>query len=227
MVFALTWQTLVRALALSVIAAVCLFVLIDGGATSAEIWARRGILLTLLVGFLGVLGIPQVFSVMHKLTLAEYWMFPLLDGQWEAHLCSNWPRIRRTYETAKAGGVTFDALVDPLTGAEERERHVAAIVTIRSSLFLISMTLRPIGSQRVSRTRFMRPLWRRPDLPELSYVFEQEDLATVAHTDERKHFGAGIVRYDPDTEELAGEYWNNRREDAGLNTAGTIRMRRA
>ena len=153
-------------------------------------------------------------------------MFPLLDGRWEAQLYSNWPLIRRTYETAKAGGPAFDALIDHLTDEEQRERNVKAEVIITSSLFLISMTLRPVGSERVSRTRFVRPLWRRPELPELSYVFQQEDFGPVANTDERKHFGAGIVSYDPDTGDLRGEYWNNRREDAGLNTAGTIRMKR-
>lgn len=63
-------------------------------------------------------------------------------------------------------------------------------------------------------------------MSELSYVFEQIDPESVGTTDSKKHFGAGVVVYDPDTDEIRGDYWSDRREDAGLNTAGTIRMTR-
>lgn len=217
---------MVRTLVLVVLASVCLFIFLDGGASTVELWARRGFFVMLVLGVLGALSIPSVFGFFHKLTFAKYWMFPLLDGHWKAELCTNWPRIRRTYNSAKSGGPPFDALVDPLSDAEEQERFVEADVIIRSSLFMISLTLRTGGAKRVSRTRFVRPLWRSEELPELSYVFEQEDFGALAKTDARKHYGAGIVRYDPTTEALTGEYWNDRREDAGLNTAGTIHMRR-
>lgn len=226
MVLALTWQKLVTALAFAVMLIVGIFAIIDGSISAEDIWARRNQIVTILMILLGLLGIPQVFGVVHKLTFAKFWMFPLLDGEWTAQLCSNWPRIRKTYESAKAGGPPFDAMIDPLSEADEAERHVEADVTIRSSLFLVSMTLRPKNSNRVSRTRFIRPLWRSPDLPELSYVFEQEDLDPVARTDEPEHFGAGVIKYHTDRDEIAGKYWNDRREDAGLNTAGTIRMTR-
>jgi hypothetical protein len=212
---------------LAIIAGVYLLFVVDGFASGAELWARRGVFLTVASLVLATLGIPQVFRVVHKLTFAKYWMFPLLDGEWTAYICSNWPRIRRTYESAKNGGPPFDALTDELTKAEERERRVEADVTITSSLFFINLTLRPINSKRVSRTRFVRPLWNKPDPPEISYVFEQVDPDPVAQTDSKKHFGAGVLQYDKETDELSGDYWNDRREDAGLNTAGTIRLTRA
>jgi hypothetical protein len=215
-----------KVIVFAVVGEVCLLLFLDGAASSTEIWARRGVFLTVPFLILAALGIPQVFRVFHKLTLAKFWMFPLLDGQWTAHICSNWPRIRRTYEAAKNGGPKFDALSDVLTEAEERERHVEAEVTITSSLFFIILTLRPVGSNRVSRTRFVRPLWHKPDLPEISYVFEQEDSDPVAQTDIKRHYGAGVLRYDKPKDELSGDYWNDRREDAGLNTAGTIRLSR-
>lgn len=227
MILALRWPTILKMIVLAVLGGVCLLIFLDGAVSSTEIWARRGIFLMVPFLILTALGNPQLFRVFHKLTLAEFWMFPLLDGQWTANICSNWPRIRRTYQAAKNGGPKFDALSDALTKMEERERWVEAEVTISSSLFFITLTLRPVGSNRVSRTRFVRPIWSKPDLPEISYVFEQEDLDPVAQTDIKRHYGAGVLRYDKQKDELSGDYWNDRREDAGLNTAGTIRLTRA
>lgn len=72
----------------------------------------------------------------------------------------------------------------------------------------------------------MRPARLNDGISELSYVFEQIDPQSIETTDSKKHFGAGVVRYDPETDEIRGDYWSDRREDAGLNTAGTIRMTR-
>lgn len=226
MVLALTWQKLVTALVSLVLLIIAGFALHDGALSAEAIWARRNLIGTILLITLGLLNIPFVFGLFHRLLFARYWMFPRLDGKWKAKLCSNWPRIERTFETARSGGPPFDAVTGELTLTEEARRYVEADVTISSSLFLIAMTLRPAGSQRTSRTRFVRPLWLRPDRPELSYVYEQEDQLPVALTDAPEHFGAGIIRYDADTKELFGRYWNDRRADAGLNTAGTIRLAR-
>jgi hypothetical protein len=211
---------------LAIIGGVCILIFFDGGASSSEIWTRRGVFVALISGFIGALSNPKIFGFFHTITLAKLWMFPRLDGEWNARLCSNWPVVRRTYEAARKGGPPFDALKDELTPKEERERFVEATVTITSSLFAITMVLRPKSSNRVSRTRFMRPLWHKPDPPELSYIFEQEDPDPIARTDTKTHYGAGIIRYDAQTGQLTGYYWNDRKEDAGLNTAGTIRMAR-
>lgn len=226
MISALAGEKVFRAVGLLLLAAVCLLLLVDAGATGASVWSKRTWFLAGLGGLLAALDISAVYRVVHKLILGDLWLFPLLDGKWDAVLTSNWPRIRRTYLTAKAGGPPFDVLSDSLTPDEEKEQFIEAEVTFKSSLFHISMVLRPKGSERVSRTRFARPLWRKHELPELSYVFEQEDPEPVAHTDDRKHFGAGILRYDSEDSKISGEYWNNRKEAAGFNTAGTIRMKR-
>lgn len=226
MILALRWATVMRALVLAAIAGVCVFVFAQGSANSAVIWGERGIALVTVSVLVAALGNNKVFGVVHKITGASHWLFPQLDGKWNARLCSNWPRVERTFNTAKAGGPPFDALTDDLSSADEARRYLDAEVAITCTLFEITMTLRPVKSHRVSRTRFMRPLWNKPALPELSYVFEQEDTDPIASTDEKTHYGAGIIRYDPDTGELAGYYWNNRKEQAGLNTAGSIRMKK-
>lgn len=226
MISALASEKVFRAVALLLFAAVCLLLLVDVSATGASVWSKRSWFLAGLGGLLALLDVSPVYRVFHKVTFADLWLFPLLDGKWDAVLTSNWPKIRRTYEAARDGGPPFNVLSDELSPEEEQEQFIDAEVTFKSSLFHISMVLKPSKGDRVSRTRFARPLWRKHELPELSYVFEQEDPNPVAQTDDRKHFGAGIIRFDPDDGKISGEYWNNRKEAAGFNTAGTVRMKR-
>lgn len=226
MIFALNRSTLITIVVLLSVGTVAMMAHIGGGGTSAEIWGYRGAALMVVNGVVLALCIPRVFAVVHRLTFAGSWFFPLLDGVWDAEIRSNWPRVRRTFEAARTRGHRFDAMVDALSPDEEAESLVKATVTIRSSLVAISIKVEPIGSTRISRTRFAMPQWRKPDLPELSYVYEQIDTGTVAQSDSRRHSGAGVVMYDPDTEVIAGEYWTARSESYGLNTAGSIRMTR-
>ena len=128
------------------------------------------------------------------------------------------------YKAAKRETPKFDALAAPLTEADELV--TMASVTIESSLFDISIEITPDGTKKVSRTRFVRARWAKPDRPELSYVYEQLDNATLAPTDARQHHGAGVVEFIAKTGELSGHYWTNRKAEAALNTAGTIVIRR-
>lgn len=226
MILALNRSIMIMAGVTMVIGLICAIVLVDGGSSSPEIWARRGSVILAVNLLFGVLCIPQVFAVAHAVSFAKFWWFPRLDGEWEAEIHSNWPRIRKMHQAARVKSARFDALMDPLTPEEQAECITRARVTIRSSLILFSIRLEPVGSSRISRSRFVRPQWRKPDQPELAYVYEQIDADQVAATDARRHFGAGMICYDSDTDTLAGEYWTQRREDLGFNTAGTIRMTR-
>lgn len=226
MIFALNRSTLITIVVLLSIGTVAIMAQIDGGGTPTEIWGYRGAALLVVNGIVLALCIPQVFAVAHRLTFARYWFFPLLDGVWDAEIRSNWPRVRKTFEAARTRGPRFDAMMDALSTNEEAESIVQAKVTIRSSLVAISIKVEPIGKTRISRTRFAMPQWRKPDLPELSYVYEQTDTGTIEQSDSRRHSGAGVVTYDPDTEVIAGEYWTARSESYGLNTAGSIKMTR-
>ncbi|WP_157215352.1 hypothetical protein [Flavisphingomonas formosensis] len=226
MVFALNRSMLIVAGVTLVVGLICAIVLVDGGASSGEIWARRGSVILAVNLVIGALCIPRVFALAHGISFARYWWFPLLDGEWDAEIHSNWPRIRKMHEAALSKASRFDALRDTLSAEEEAESVIRASVVIRSSLILFSLRLEPHGSARISRSQFVRPRWSKPDLPELAYVYEQIDPGRVAATDSRRHFGAGIIRYDSDNDTLCGEYWTQRREDLGFNTAGTILLTR-
>ena len=226
LIFALNRSTLVTLLVLAVLAVVCVPLLFDQSATATEIWSRRGVVLLVLNLLIAALCIRPVFRVVHLISFGKTWLFPMLDGEWEAEIRSNWPRIKHMYGAARDGGPAFDAMRTELSDSELEESVTRAKVTIASNLLTMSLRLEPHASARISRTRFVRAEWRKPDMPEISYVYEQDDPGPVAATDARRHFGAGILRYDEVSDTLAGDYWTQRREDAGFNTAGSIILRR-
>lgn len=185
-------------------------------------WSSK---IALLISVLIVLlSIRPILRVLHLVTFARHWWFPWLDGEWRAEIRSNWPRVERLYKAAKRETPKFDALASPL--ADGDELVTMASVTIETSLFDISIAIRPDGTSKVSRTSFVRARWAKPDLPQLSYVYKQEDTAAHAPTDARQHHGAGIVEFDSKSGKLSGHYWTDRKAEAALNTAGTIVMRR-
>jgi hypothetical protein len=155
--------------------------------------------------------------------LGRIWWFPWLEGTWRAEIRSNWPKIERLYKAAKGKAPQFDALTEPVTKADERV--TGADVTIKVGLFEIEIEITPDGTQRCSTTDYVRPSWAKPRRPRLSYVYTQVDPLPVAPTDTRMHSGAGIVEIMTNGE-LVGEYWTNRKGENGLNTSGTIVIRR-
>lgn len=224
MIFALS-RNLVLSMLVLLVVLICVGLLRFGYAETPRDLLEWSSKIALVVsGAIVLLSIRPVLRVLHLVTFAKYWWFPWLDGEWRAEIRSNWPKVERMYLAAKREVSKFDAVAAPLTGDDELV--TIASVTIESSLFDISIEITPDGTNKVSRTRFVRSRWARPDRPELSYVYEQLDNATLPPTDARQHYGAGIVEYFAKTDELSGHYWTNRKAEAALNTAGTIVMRR-
>ncbi|MER8687109.1 hypothetical protein [Mesorhizobium sp. M1136] len=224
MIFAMN-RSLVLSTLVLVVVAICFGLLQFGYASTPHDlleWTSK--IALFISGAIVLLSIRPVLRVLHWATFANYWWFPWLDGEWRAEIRSNWPKVHRMYLAAKREVPMFDALATPLTEADELVTR--ATVTIESSLFDISIEIMPDGNNKVSRTRFVRPRWAKPDRPELSYVYEQLDNTALAPTDTRHHYGAGIVEFIAKSGELSGHYWTNRKAEAALSTAGTIVMRR-
>lgn len=110
MIYALSWTIIVRTLVGFVVGLVCLVIIFQGGDAVTSVLAARYIVPTVTITFLLLLNIPVIFGIVHKLTFAKYWLFPNLNGDWDAVIVTNWPRILRTYESAKNGGPPFDAI---------------------------------------------------------------------------------------------------------------------
>jgi hypothetical protein len=189
---------------------------------AGAILTEQGTIITGVNAVIFLLTIPPVFRFLHKLTLAHLWWFPLLDGEWDVELWSNWPRVQAMLAAARGDAPHFDALADELPDGAATPIRMTA--TIESSLFEIEMIMRVPGTERCSRTAVVRP--RRSKPPSMTYVYEQTDHAPVAVTDVPQHLGAGVLTYDKVTGELRGQYWTQRQAARGLNTAGSLILRR-
>lgn len=224
MIFSMNRNLVLSALVLLVVV-ICIGLLQSGyAATPSDLLEWPSKIALFISGAIVLLSFRPLLRALHLVTFAQHWWFPWLDGEWRAEIRSNWPKVERMYKAAKGEVPKFDALAAPL--AEADELVTLATVTIESSLFDVSIEITPDGTNKVSRTRFVRARWAKPDRPELSYVYQQVDPAARAPTDTRQHYGAGIVEFISRTGELSGHYWTDRKADAALNTAGTIVMRR-
>jgi hypothetical protein len=171
-----------------------------------------------------VLTFPGAYGRAHRLFHADAWGFPLLDGEWTTTASSNWPRIAALQAAARHDSPPFDTLSDavPIGG---QTGEIKFKTTITSSLFDIRLVSR-MSPTRTSRSVFVRPEKLGNRDPELYYIYEQTEAGPVEVSDSKRHFGAAHLRYDRETQTLQGDYWTERRSEAGLNTSGTIIMTR-
>ena len=206
--------------------ALCAVVALGTSSASAQaVWKSSGIVVGLINFLILLLTFRSVFRRVHKVLHADGWWFPLLDGEWTGEVHSNWPRVHRMMLAARGEAPAFNTLTEELPPGQPGERtNVTA--QIASNLFEILIELRIPGTNRLSRSVFVRPQWCKPSLPRLYYTYEQIDTGNVSATDAARHFGAAIVDYDTGTDELRGEYWTQRQGVRGLNTAGFITLSR-
>lgn len=225
MINALSPALIVRWLSLLFVAAASASLITSSPSDASQLWSARGTILGAVNAVIFALTFRWVFLRAYKLVHAERWWFPLIDGEWRGELRSNWPRVRAMMLAAKGEAPPFDALSDEVPGGGEQVTDLEA--TITCSLFEILMEIRIRGTERTSRTIFVRPQWCKPAAPQITYVYDQVDHGAVAVTDAPRHKGAAVLEYDRTTGELRGEYWTNRQGPRGLNTAGSVIFRRA
>lgn len=224
MILALPRSLMLTILVSIVIALVAILFGLDIVQTPTDLIKRSSQIVTFLTCLSLLLNWTPALRFVHWATMGRIWWFPWLEGKWRAEIRSNWPKVERLYEAAKGTAAPFDALSEPITAADEKV--TGADVIIKVGLFEIEIEIVPDGTEKSSTTDYVRPSWNKPERPKLSYVYQQVDPLPVAPTDTRKHSGAGIIKLMSNGE-LRGEYWTNRKGDNGLNTSGTIVIRRA
>jgi len=225
MINALPTTLTVRVFTLLVVALCAIAVGLSSTSEASQLIAAQGwvVLGVNLVVFL--LTLRPVFLFCHKVTFAKHWWFPLLDGEWTVTLWSNWPQVRATLAAAQGEAPRFDPLTQE--PPSDPAQPITMTAEITSSLFGIEIRMDVPGTERGSRTIFVRPQWCKPSLPTLTYVYEQTDHQPVTVTDVPQHLGAGVLKYHPEVDELRGEYWTQRQGSKGLNTAGSLLLRRS
>ena len=127
-------------------------------------------------------------------------------------------------EAAKGERLSFNALSDP-TPPDLDATPIPINVKIETGLLNFKMEI-SISETRHSHTVFMKPEWRKPNYPRVYYVYEQREIGRVEVSDHRLHIGAAYLDYNQKEDTLSGTYWTERQSDRGINTAGSIQLRR-
>lgn len=159
------------------------------------------------------LGNPRIYALVATWTPLR-WSSPKISGFWEGELRSNWAEVSAR---SIAGEQAMPTALVPVNAY------------INASLFHAVMELESAnGRYSRSQTIALR-VARDPetDLVQLRYLYKNSTPAPLK-TDEQVHYGAALLNFSDrnGVQELEGFYWTNRNWQKGLNTAGTIRLRR-
>src|SRR5258708_4105368 len=164
----------------------------------------------LIVAFLGQ---SKLFEYICRAPIIKTW-FPPISGEGIATLESNWPAIQQRTQP----GSTPVQLTP-----------VAAKATIIARLFFIRFNLLSDDRYSTSKTLFVRA-WRDSEDGSITlyYIYRNTTMKPEL-TDSDSHDGAATltVQGQDDDMKLEGIYWTNRNWHQGLNTAGSITLRRA
>lgn len=148
------------------------------------------------------------------------WIYPDLNGTWEAHLETNWPVI--------------DALRRAANGETER-LDVSAVdkpsldrpifnVKIYQSWTKVGISLEGREGESVE-IAVMPKRGGENEKHSLAYVFRQINPTPIS-TDASSFIGAAWIQISEDSSSMQGYYWTNREWHRGLNTAGRITLKR-
>lgn len=148
-------------------------------------------------------------------------LFPDLNGKWEGTISSNWSVITLVKEAAEGKGGLDPGSVDitPLQADPITIQIKASLFTFRVSAKLT----RTGGTSHSITTRLIKDAVR--DAFQLHYVYYQ-DTPQAGSSDEASHLGAAALDIDHDKWELQGYYWTRRKWRQGMNTAGTLSLKR-
>ncbi|MFZ1679649.1 MAG: hypothetical protein WAT70_01410 [Rhizobiaceae bacterium] len=171
-------------------------------------------------------------------------IFPDLNGEWDAELHSNWPRI----EAMSKASVSLDApRYDPLRFEGVPLQIVRKKAKINQNWTKVTMTMvdAPLSSSASptpetaivngnqnklmhrSETIAFDLLRDSSGRPQLAYVFKQEnDPAYAMPTSDDEFLGAAFLTLDETGDRLAGKYFQHQGCNKGFNSAGFISLSR-
>ncbi|SMH30263.1 hypothetical protein [Mesorhizobium australicum] len=165
--------------------------------------------------FIMILGTSPLWRVFWKIfPFLNTWVFPNISGEWAFIAESNIKEI-----------AAFHPDLDP---AKVKVR-IRGTMTIRQSLFAISMSLTGDGDYSMSDTLFVKPIKEAGTGRFYVTSVFRNSTPHPQPSDEQMHMGAAYIeilatRHPP---EMKGVYWTNRNWQKGMNTAGTIKLTRA
>ena len=147
-------------------------------------------------------------------------IFPDLNGTWEGTQESNWSKIDAMRKAACQKGAAAVNFVDDVGLLQ-----LPITIEIKASLFELHVFAILPTTESTSVSAASRLIRSQDGRYILYYVFTQE-TGLISSSDESVHDGAARLVYYPDQLELSGTYWTKRMWQAGLNTAGRLKVTR-
>lgn len=147
-------------------------------------------------------------------------LFPDLNGTWEGVQESNWSKVDAMRKAAcekRAMATDYLEAIHLL--------QLPIILEIKASLFDLHVFAILPTTESTSVSAASRLIRAQDGRYILYYVFTQE-TGLISSTDESVHDGAARLVYYPEQLELKGTYWTKRMWQAGLNTAGRLKVRK-
>lgn len=157
-------------------------------------------------------------AVWRKIPALNEAIFPDLNGTWEGTQESNWSKIDAMRKAACDKGAAAADFVDNISLLQ-----LPITLEIKASLFELHVFGILPTTDSTSVSAASRLIRSQDGRYILYYVFTQE-TGLISSTDESVHDGAARLIYYPDQLELSGTYWTKRMWQAGLNTAGRLKV---
>jgi len=147
-------------------------------------------------------------------------IFPDLNGTWEGTQESNWSKVDAMRKAACQKGAAAADFVDAVDLLQ-----LPITLEIKASLFELHIYAILPTTDSTSVSAAGRLIKAQDGRYILYYVFTQE-TGLISSTDESVHDGAARLVYYSSQPELSGTYWTKRMWQAGLNTAGRLKVAR-
>lgn len=158
-------------------------------------------------------------------------LFPVLHGEWQFTVDSNWPVIEKLKNSAAAKGESFNVLAED----EPLPEYSSSSFRTKITQSWFSTKVEFIGDEGSvldhSLTLSVELLQETETDPKrVVWVYRQQNKQSATKqlslTDEAEFYGAAVMRVCDDGQ-LKGHYWTNRSWQRGLNAAGAISGKRA
>lgn len=162
-----------------------------------------------------ILGQTFVFPLFCKLPLV-WRIFPNVDGKYEVEVSSNWSLVEAHYEGRQPGEL----------GQELFTKIGSARIVARLTQLDFHVSMKD-GYSKSETIMCSLHRGKGSNQHKLLYIFDAT-IRVPKLTDAGKHLGAGELDIPQERRPriLEGQYWTNRNWRKGLNTAGSIRLRR-
>lgn len=194
-----------------------------------NIFRAIGLSITLTLFIVSIIGETSLWRKIWRLFPSlNYKICPDINGVWRGTIDSNWPAIEKMINAARGDISSYDPLSSKLT--QEYSEIKKVIMRIRVSWFRVNISLETEDNYSKSKILLSKiKFTEETNHYQLIYNYLNETINPLP-SDIQNHYGSALLDIiwnesnEPKT--LEGRYWTDRNWKKGINTAGTIKLKR-